>query len=205
MSIKAILYDLDGVLVKAVKIHFDAFNMALEDVSGTEISKDEEEQFNGLPTKQKLIKLAVAGRIKDRDRHLIWQKKQEFTTEAIKQNLHHDIAKVELHTWSKSLGIRSVCVTNSITDTAKLMLECSGQWEYMDFLISNQMVNHCKPNSEPYVKAMVMLNVLPEECIIVEDSEVGFTSAINTGAHVYKVNDETEVTQKQLQTFLEGI
>jgi len=205
MTIKAILYDLDGVLVDAVKMHYDAFNMALQDVAGTEILKEEEEIFNGLPTKKKLIKLSAMGRIQASDQELIWHKKQSFTKDAIRQNLDIDIDKVELHTWTQSLGIRSVCVTNSITDTAKLMLRCSGQWEYMDFLISNQMVKHCKPNSEPYIKAMVMLNVLPEECVIVEDSDVGFTSAINTGAHVYRVNDELEVTKKHLQTFLGGI
>ena len=205
MIIKAILYDLDGVLVNAVKIHFDAFNMALQNVAGTEILEEEEDIFNGLPTKQKLIKLAQMGRVKSEDQNLIWQKKQEFTKDAIKQNLHYDIVKVRLHEWSREADIRIACVTNSITDTAKLMLECSGQWEYMDLLISNQMVKKCKPNSEPYVKTMVMLNILPEECVIVEDSEVGFTSAINTGAHVYRVNNDKEVTKEHLQKFIEGI
>lgn len=205
MTIKAILYDLDGVLVEAVKIHFDAFNMALRDVAGTEILKEEEINFNGLPTKQKLIKLVEMGRIISADQDLIWQKKQDFTKDAIKQNLHYDIMKVKLHEWAQELGIRLACVTNSITDTAKLMLECSGQWDYMDLLISNQMVKNSKPNSEPYIKAMVMLNVLPEECVIVEDSDVGFTSAINTGCYVYRVSNDTEVTKENLQKFIEGI
>ena len=205
MTIKAILYDLDGVLCDCVKIHFDAFNMALQDVAGTEILEEEEDIFNGLPTKQKLIKLVQMGRVSSDDQNLIWKKKQEFTKDAIKQNLHYDIVKVKLHKWSQEVGISTACVTNSITDTAKLMLECSGQWEYMDLLISNQMVKKCKPNSEPYVKAMVMLNILPEECVIVEDSDVGFISAINTGAYVYRVSNETEVTKKHLQEFMEGI
>lgn len=205
MTIKAILYDLDGVLVGAVKIHFDALNMALIDIAETEISEEEEGKFNGLPTKQKLAKLASIGRIKLEDQDLIWQKKQEFTKEAIKRNLTHDIVKIVLHDWTSSIGIRSVCVTNSITDTARLMLERSGQWGYMDFLISNQMVKHCKPNSESYIKAMVMLNVLPEECVIVEDSDVGYTAAINTGAHVCRVEDEDDVTKDHLQKFIGSI
>lgn len=205
MTIKAILYDLDGVLCSCVQIHFDAFNMALLDVAGTEISKEEEENFNGLPTKQKLAKLVSMGRIKSEDQDLIWQKKQEFTKEAIKRNLTHDIVKIVLHDWTSSVGIRSVCVTNAITDTARLMLERSGQWEYMDFLISNQMVKHCKPNSEPYIKAMVMLNVIPEECVIVEDSDVGYTAAINTGAYVCRVEDKDEVTKDHLQAFIGSI
>jgi len=205
MTIKAILYDLDGVLVRAVQIHFDALNMALQEISNTKITKEEEDSFNGLPTKRKLARLSAMGRIQPEDENLIWERKQHFTTDAIKKNLTSDLIKKELHTWTRSLGIRSVCVTNSITETAKLMLECSGQWKYMDFLISNQMVNHCKPNSEPYVKAMVMLQALPEECIIVEDSDVGFTSGTNTGANVFRVKDDSYVTKENIQVFMSKV
>jgi HAD superfamily hydrolase (TIGR01509 family) len=202
-KIKAILYDLDGVLVEAIRIHYDALNMALRKVAGIEIAKEEEDDFNGIPTRKKLAKLSAQGRVKDTDHDLIWETKQNLTKDSIRKNLTPDIDKIKLHTWARSLGIKSVCVTNSITETAKLMLECSGQWEYMDLLVSNQMVNHSKPNSEPYVIAMVMLGILPEECIIVEDSDVGLTSAVNTGAHIYKVKDKSEVTEEHLQTFLD--
>ena len=53
--IKAILYDLDGVLVDATEWHYESLNEALKEISGFEISRLEHIQtFNGLPTMKKL-------------------------------------------------------------------------------------------------------------------------------------------------------
>ena len=192
--IKAILYDLDGVLVEAVEIHFDAFNMALMEVAGASIVPEEEEDFNGLPTKQKLEKLQSLGRIKETDKQVIWEKKQERTIDAIKKNLSYDADKTDLHTFTRGLGIRSACITNSITDTAKLMLECSGQWPHMEFLISNQMVKHPKPHGEGYIRAMVRMGLQPDDVLIVEDSDRGMEAAKSTSAYIWHVKDAHDVT-----------
>lgn len=202
--IKAILYDLDGCLCDCVEIHFDAFNMALQEVSGTKIEKAEEEDFNGLPTFKKLEKLTEQGRVLSSDHQLVWQKKQDYTIVAIKKHLHLDPVKIALHEYTKSLGIASACVTNSITDTAQLMLECSGQWKYMDFLISNQMVKNPKPHGEGYIRAMIRLGVFPEETIIVEDSIRGIEAAESTGAHVLKVENSHDVTAEILLEMING-
>lgn len=192
--IKAILYDLDGVLVEAVKIHFDAFNMALIEVAGTHISSEEEEEFNGLPTKKKLAKLSDMGRVDESQHQVIWEKKQEHTIEAIKKNLSYDAEKTDLHTYTRGLGLKSACVTNSITDTAKLMLECSGQWPHMEFLISNQMVKQPKPHGEGYIRAMISMGLQPDEVLIVEDSNRGIEAAKATSANIWHVSGAHDVT-----------
>jgi beta-phosphoglucomutase len=52
--IKAILYDLDGVLVDTTEWHYDALNEALMEVAGFTIERNEHLNiFNGLPTKKK--------------------------------------------------------------------------------------------------------------------------------------------------------
>lgn len=196
--IKAILYDLDGVLVEAVEIHFAAFNMALEEVVGIKIGRDEEEDFNGLPTRKKLEKLAADGRISAENQGLIWEKKQDHTKEAIIKTLNIDIEKLILHNQVQSQGILSACVTNSITETAELMLRVSGQWPYMEFLISNDMVNHPKPHGEGYIRAMVRLGLYPDQVLIVEDSDRGVAAAKSTGAHLLRVKDSSEVNWKNI-------
>ena len=192
--IKAILYDLDGVLVHAVQIHYDAFNMALMDVSGTSIAPEEEEEFNGLPTKKKLDKLQEWGRVKKADKQVIWEKKQERTIDDVKKNLTYDSDKTDLHIFTRGLGLRSACITNSITDTAQLMLECSGQWLHMDFLISNQMVKRPKPHGEGYIRAMVRMGLQPDDVLIVEDSKRGIEAAKSTSANIWHVKDAHDVT-----------
>ena len=53
--IKAILYDLDGVLVDATEWHYESLNIALKEIAGFIIERSEHvSTFNGIPTKKKM-------------------------------------------------------------------------------------------------------------------------------------------------------
>ena len=204
--IKCILFDLDGVLVDACEIHRVSLNRALKEISNAEISEEEhhsiENPLNGLPTKKKLNVLLSQNRIKEQDIDLIFNLKQEYTIEEIKKNLYKDNIKIELHRHNRWNGLKNACVTNSIVKTAALMLECTGQLEYMEFIISNEAVRFPKPHSEGYIKAMIKLGFYPEECVIVEDSPNGLLAARGTGAHIWEVKDPKEVNYDNFQQFM---
>ncbi len=201
--IKLILFDLDGVLVDACEIHRISLNDALKEISNTEITIEEHHnQFNGLPTKKKLEILLSQNRINESDISLIFNKKQEYTIQEIKNNLKPDLIKIELHRQNRWNGLKSACVTNSITKTAALMLACTAQLDYMEFIISNEAVRFPKPHGEGYIKAMVKLGIYPEECIIVEDSPNGLLAARSTGAHVWQVSGPYEVNYENFQQFM---
>lgn len=204
--IKCILFDLDGVLVDACEIHRVSLNRALKEISNAEISEEEhhsiENPLNGLPTKKKLNVLLSQNRIKEQDVDLIFNLKQEYTIEEIKKNLYKDNIKIELHRHNRWNGLKNACVTNSIVKTAALMLECTGQLEYMEFIISNEAVRFPKPHSEGYIKAMIKLGFYPEECVIVEDSPNGLLAARGTGAHIWEVKDPKEVNYDNFQQFM---
>ena len=86
IMIKAILYDLDGVLVDATEWHYESLNLALEQVKGFKIKREEHIQiFNGLPTMKKLEILFDQGKVKKDDFDSIWKKKQDLTIEVIKK------------------------------------------------------------------------------------------------------------------------
>lgn len=195
--IKLICYDLDGVLMTTCEIHYIALNKALKEVSNTVIDRTEHETvFNGLPTKNKLEILIKQGRVKESDIQEIWDKKQTLTKEAINETSIPDEEKIQLHQFTYGLGIRSVCVTNSIRETATMMLDKTGQLPYMQFLISNEDVRNPKPHGEGYIRAMIKLGIMPNECLIVEDSEKGLKAAYSTGAEVLKVAGPHETAKK---------
>lgn len=199
--IKCILYDLDGTLVDATEWHYIALNKALKTIAGNKavISKEEHEKiFNGWPTTNKLNELLKQERIKESDIKTIWDLKQRFTKEAIIENSEIDVDKVLLHTVLKSFKMKLACVTNSILETAELMLKKTGQYPFMDLLISNDMIKIPKPHGEGYIKAMITLGCMPEECLIIEDSIKGFMAAESTGANLLKVNNNKEVNLKTI-------
>ena len=200
--VKAILYDLDGVLVDACEWHYKALNDALVDVCGFEITPPEHEKlFNGLTTKTKLTMLAMEGRITENQIEPISALKQHYTQVLLDQ-LNADSVKVDLHTRTKELGIVSVCCTNSIRSSAFLMLSKTGQLPFLDFFLSNEDVRSPKPCGEVYVRAMIRLGLYPDEVLIVEDSATGIVSARSTGARVLEVANAAEVCWDRIKEHL---
>jgi|TARA_B110000495_G_scaffold162425_1_gene147323 beta-phosphoglucomutase len=195
--IKAILYDLDGVLVDTTEWHYDALNEALMEVAGFTIERNEHLNiFNGLPTKKKLEILESQDKIKKSMFEKIWNIKQEKTLEVIKQSAQLDETKRRLH--SNTKNFKKICVTNSIKETAILMLEKTGQLEFMDKVISNEDVSNPKPDPEGYLQAIKFLKLESQECMIIEDNEKGIIAANKSGAFVYEVLGYQEVTLENI-------
>ena len=66
--------------------------------------------------------------------------------------------------------------------------------EYMDLVISNEDVQNSKPHPEMYWKAMAMMECLPEQTLIVEDSPYGLLAASRSKSHVLRVKNTKDVT-----------
>ena len=195
--INAILYDLDGVLVDATEWHYESLNIALKEIAGFIIERSEHvSTFNGIPTKKKMEILNKQNRLPSTLFQDVWNMKQEKTKEVIKKYGSVDQNKIRLHENTKHL--KRACITNSIRETAKLMLEKTGQLEYMDFVISNEDIINPKPSPDGYNKAIGKLKLQPNECMIVEDSPKGIEAAKLSKANVYEVNGFYEVTLENI-------
>lgn len=192
--IKAVLFDMDGVLVSAVEIHKLSFNMALQDVCGFELTDEEHlGYFNGLPTKKKIEKLMEQDRVNPAQIQDIFNKKQNYTIDAINNECKLDFIKQDLHIYLKAWGLKLACVTNSIRKTTELMLDKTGQLQYLDLIVTNEDVSKPKPNPEGYLKAMEYFGAKPEEVLICEDSPHGIQAAQDSGGIVIQVSGPEEV------------
>jgi len=81
--IKGIIFDLDGVLVDARELHYEALNRALESYQCT-ITRDEHlSTYDGLPTKKKLQLLTENKGLSPDVYNDIWKDKQAQTREII--------------------------------------------------------------------------------------------------------------------------
>lgn len=193
MSKKLYIFDLDGVLVDACEWHRLALNKALEEVYNYQISlKEHKDTFNGIPTKKKLSILAERGFDTDKFQE-VYDLKQRYTVEFIKKFSKPRAEKIELLTRIKEEGHYLACYTNSIRETAELMLESAGVLSLFDCVLTNQDVAYPKPSPEGYLFLMSKFRINKELCYIVEDSVVGLQSAYSSGANVIKVENQDEV------------
>ena len=202
--IKVIIFDLDGVLVDARELHYEALNRALGRFEYT-ITRDEHlSTFDGLPTNQKLQMLTeIKGLPKDLyDK--IWKEKQTQTREIIDKEFIYDERMRLILRQLKTDGYRMVVCSNSIRESTKMMMIRKGLFEFMEFFISNQDVLLPKPNPEMFLRAMVQLGVGPKECVIVEDSHHGRQAAFDAGAHLCAVENVEDVTYDKIRSVIDN-
>ncbi len=191
--IKAVLFDLDGVLVDARDWHYEALNQALE-IFGYTINRQEHETFyNGLPTSRKLEKLSQDKGLPLSLHHLINDLKQRNTQRALHLNTRPSFDKQLMLKALKNEGLKLAVCSNSVRDTVEVMLDNAMLKSYFDLLLSNQDVAKNKPHPEIYLSAMEKLKVSPEQTIIVEDAPHGVEAARASGANVIVVDNANDV------------
>tara|TARA_B100001248_G_scaffold262670_1_gene260712 strand:- start:459 stop:1088 length:630 start_codon:yes stop_codon:yes gene_type:complete len=192
-KIKAVIFDMDGVLIEAKDWHYEALNKALG-LFGTTISRyDHLVTYDGLPTKKKLEMLSVERGLPRRLHSFINRLKQKYTIDAVhkycKPTFHHQYALSKL----KSDGYKVAVCSNSIRQSIEIMMDKADLMPYLDFFLSNQDVEKPKPAPDIYNLAIKKLEVNPDECLIVEDNENGVKAAMASNAHLLKVEDVNEV------------
>lgn len=207
MKIKAILFDMDGVLIDAKDWHYEAMNKALN-LFGYTIERYEHlTSFDGLPTSVKLEKLSVEKGLPRSLHKFINEMKQRYTMTEI----HNKCRPVFIHEYAlsrlKSEGYKIAVCSNSIRRTIETMMEYAGLSSYLDLIMSNEDVKKSKPNPEIYLTAMERFGLKPEECLICEDNENGIKAAESSGGNLLKIKTVSDVNYTNIRnriTELEG-
>lgn len=198
-KIKAVIFDMDGVLIEAKDWHYDALNNALK-LFGMEISRyDHLVTYDGLPTKKKLEMLTMERALPRGLHQFINDMKQQYTMEIVhaecKPKFYHEYALSKL----KNEGYRMAVCSNSVRNTIEVMMQKASLEQYLDFYISNQDVKNGKPDPEMYNKAIQILGLDPKECMIVEDNENGIKAARASGANVMIVDEVEDVNYENIK------
>lgn len=191
--IKLILFDLDGVLIDAKKIHYEALNEALGQYAISE--QEHTSRYDGRKTREKLEMLTAEKGLPVEMHEDIYQNKQKITLQKILQlEPIKDIKDlfVKLEQDGYMIG---VC-TNSIRRTALVALSKIDLIEHCSIILSNEDVKNSKPHPEIYWKAMSVMSVLPEDTLIVEDSPLGLLSAARSKANYIRVANPYDINIK---------
>ena len=202
-KIKLVIFDLDGVLVEAKNIHYDALNDAL----GKEYAISWNEHlstYDGLKTNQKLDMLTERKGLPTSSHTDIWIHKQKLTLEKLKQLEPSDVL-IELMDSLVERGYKIAVCSNSIRKTVLTVLSKLGIMEFMDYIISNEDVENSKPHPEMYWNAISKMKCLPEETLIVEDSPYGLLAAARSKSHILRVKNTKQTNLKNINNKLKQI
>lgn len=197
--IKAVIFDMDGVLIDAKEWHYDALNRALR-LFGLEISMaDHLTTFDGLPTRRKLEIMSITEDFPRSLHGLVNGLKQIYTMEIVNSRCRPTFAHEYALSTLKRQGFKLGVASNSVRDSVTAMMQRAQLIDYLDVMLSNEDVAKAKPDPEIYRTAMEKLGVSPAETLIVEDNEHGIQAARASGAHVMVVRSVHEVNLVNIQ------
>ena len=200
--IKAVIFDLDGVLVDTKRIHFEALNKALEKYKFKKISMDDHLKiFDGLPTSEKLNILNKKENLPKKFFSKIKKYKQKITVEILNTKIKKDKNLIKIMQYlSKKYKI--AVATNAVNSTLDICLKKLGISKFINYKLSNESVNNPKPNPEIYLKIFIKFGIYPSEALIVEDSHYGREAAISSGAKLMPIKGLNDLSLKKIKVNL---
>lgn len=173
---KYILFDNDGVLIETEMWYFEASKRALKEFFDLELTF---ERYMEIMAKgQRAWVIAEEIGVSEAEIIVAREKRDEYYQEYIKTE---DIAiEGVLDTLNElSKDYKMGIVTTSRRVDFELAHNGRGIMDFMDFVLCVEDYPNAKPHPDPYLKGMELFGATKEECIIVEDSKRGLSSAVN--------------------------
>ena len=180
--IKAVIFDLDGVIVSTDDCHYRAWKK-MADEEGIYFDREINNRLRGVSRMTSLeIVLEKANReYSEKEKQEMAERKNNYYKELICELTPNDIltSVTEKLDELKENGIK-IAIGSSSKNTP-IILKQIGLDNYFDAVSDGNNITHSKPNPEVFLKAAEMLGVAPEDCMIVEDADAGIEAGKRAG------------------------
>ena len=184
MTIKACLFDLDGVVVDTAKYHYIAWNKIAEEL-GFHFSEHDNERLKGVSRMESLDILLDLGNIQIDPirKQAIAERKNSLYISYIR-NMTPDEILPGVISFLEELKANGILIgLGSASKNALSILDKINLTQKFNAIIDGNKVNNAKPNPEVFLKGAIELGVLPQNCLVFEDAQAGIDAARNAGMH----------------------
>lgn len=189
-NIKAVIFDMDGVLQDSETISDITWEMAAKE-RGFELNYDVLQACRGCNRHDIELKLKkFYGQ--DFDSHAFLERTSQ---------LFHEIENtkgIPLMHYAKEIleylkpKYKLALASSTRGESVRRQMKAGALIDFFESLTTGDMVKHSKPEPEIYLKAAESIGIKPENCIAVEDSPNGIKSAYAAGMRVIMVPDKIQ-------------
>lgn len=180
--IKAVIFDLDGVIVSTDDCHFRAWKR-MADEEGIYFDREINNRLRGVSRMASLdIVLERAKReYSESEKQELAERKNEYYKELICELTPDDILPGVMDKLKKLKENGIKIAIGSSSKNTPIILKQIGLDGYFDAVSDGNNIAHSKPDPEVFLKAAEMLNIPPEDCMIVEDADAGIEAGKRAG------------------------
>jgi HAD superfamily hydrolase (TIGR01509 family) len=180
-GLKAIIFDMDGVLIDSVAIQVQAFAHFLAPF-GVPFGMDRLAQFNGVTTREILQTVKTEANL-PYDIESAIAERNRIAREMLDQATPFPRAREVVN----AFRLRGYRVALASSASRALIEKLCAEWEF-DAVVSGDEIAASKSEPDIYLRAAESLGVGPRECAVVEDSPLGLASARSVGMYTVAVD-----------------
>lgn len=177
--IKAVLFDMDGVIAETEHVHVEAEKQTLLKY-GVQITEDELHRYTGTTAKQMFMELIAKYKL-DTTFEKIFKEKEEIMFKLLEIDTQPVKGVIELISKLKEKHVKLAVASSSHRRLVRYVLRKLEITRLFDSIISAEDVAHGKPNPEIFLMSAKRLKVSPTECLVVEDAKLGVEAAKEAG------------------------
>lgn len=210
--IKAVIFDLDGVLVTTDELHFEAWKALADKLGINDFTKADNVRQRGV---SRMASLEVVLEKTDRafleeEKLALAEEKNEIYVRSLSALSEADVLSGanEFIDYLKSKGIKTA--VGSASKNTPLILEKTKLAGKFDAVSCGLDTTKSKPDPEVFLIAAKKLGVAPCDCVVVEDSDAGIEAAKTGGMYAIAVgaaeyNPKADVAIKDLESLYRAL
>jgi beta-phosphoglucomutase len=206
-TMKACIFDMDGVIVDSAKYHFLAWQRLAAELS-IDFNHHDNEALKGLSRVDSLERILIKGglQLDNNTKEVLMDKKNKWYLEFISDMRPEEVLPgvKEFLEMLKEEGVK--IGLGSSSKNAQMILDKTNLSPYFDVVVDGNQVTFSKPDPEVFINGARQLNVMPAEVVVFEDAEAGVDAALSGGFHVIGVGDANVLSKAEgvIRTF-EGL
>lgn len=180
VTVKAIIFDLDGVLTDTSEYHYRAWKR-LADELRIPFDRQRNEPLRGV-SRRRSLEILLDGRPATEEQMEEWmERKNRYYVESLAELSPADIlpGALELLQEIRRAGIK-VGIASASKNT-RIVLDNLNLWPYVDAVSDGYSVTRTKPAPDLFLHCARKLDVRPEEAVVVEDAASGVEAALSGG------------------------
>ena len=197
MDIKAVIFDMDGLLIDTEK-HLVASWMQAAKEFGYDFRYEHGLMLRSL-TKQYAAPLLKKTFDENFDYHTVRERRKQIMEERLKEcGLERKPGAKELLTFLHEKGIKTAVATATDLERAQRYLKEVDLYDDFDKIVCVSMVEIGKPEPDVYLYACEQIGEKPEDCMALEDSPNGIRSASRAGLKAVMIPDLSQPDEELL-------
>ena len=179
---KGLIFNLDGVICNTDRYH----HLAWAETCRRHLihfDEDTEEVIRGKTrrTSLELILKMSGDRISEKEKEEILIEKNDLYKSYLASMPDDIMVPGAVETLEKLMAAGYRMAIGSSSRNTKLVLETLGLTRYFHAVVDGKMIHTNKPDPEVFYKAASMMELHPEDCLVIENTESGIRAGINGG------------------------